>query len=161
MDRIIGLSVPLFTNIHVAISLIGILAGFVLLCGMIAGRFRSGWNNLFLVFTILTSVTGFMFHSKAFGPPHVVGVISLVVLAVALFAQFGLGRQAMARTTYAIAAAIAQWLNVFVLVTQAFQKVHFFHSLAPTGSEPPFLAAQVGVLLLMAWIGWRAAKSGV
>ncbi|WP_294123771.1 hypothetical protein [Sphingomonas sp.] len=161
METIFGLSVPLFTNIHVAISLIGIIAGFVLLCGMMAGRFHSAWNNLFLIFTILTSVTGFMFHSKAFGPPHIVGAISLVVLAVALFAQFGLGRQAMARTTYAITAAIAQWLNVFVLVTQAFQKVPFLHGLAPGGSEPPFLVAQVGALLLMAWIGWRAAKSGV
>jgi hypothetical protein len=161
MDRILGMPVPLFTNIHVAISLIGIAAGFVLLCGMMAGRFRTGWNGLFLVFTILTSVTGFMFHSKAFGPPHVVGAVSLVVLGVALVALFRFDRQGLARPAYAITATIAQWLNVFVLVTQVFQKVPFFNRLAPSGSEPPFLAAQLATLLLMVWIGWRAAKSGV
>lgn len=160
MDTIIGLSVPTFTLVHVAISLIGILAGVVFLCGLAGGRFLGGWNTLFLVFTILTSVTGFFFHSKAFGPPHIVGVISLVVLAVALYALYGAKRVGVWRPIYAITATIAQWFNVFVLITQAFQKIPALNALAPTGGGPVFGAAQAAGLLLFAYLGWRAVKRG-
>lgn len=159
MDTILGLSVPAFTTIHVAISLIGIAAGFVLLGGMAAGRFLTGWNLVFLVFTILTSVTGFFFHSAAFGPAHVVGVISLLVLAVALVALYGFGRRGMWRAVYAVTATIAGWFNAFVLVTQFFQKFAALHALAPNGNEPPFLLSQGLTLLIFVWLGWKAVKS--
>ena len=160
MDTILGMSVPTFTALHTAISLIGILTGLIFLGGLVAGRFMGKWNAGFLIFTILTSVTGFFFHSKAFGPPHVVGVISLVVLAVALYALYGAQRAGVWRPVYAIAATIAQWFNVFVLITQSFQKIHVLNTFAPTGTEPPFLAAQAIGLLLFVYIGWRSVKRG-
>jgi hypothetical protein len=160
MDTILGLSVPAFTALHVAISLIGVVAGLIFLGGLIAARFMTKWNSGFLIFTILTSVTGFFFHSKAFGPPHIVGVISLIVLAVALYALYGAGRTGVWRPVYAITATIAQWFNVFVLITQSFQKIHVLNTFAPNGNEPPFLAAQGIVLLLFVYIGWRAVKRG-
>ncbi len=160
MDTILGMSVPTFTALHTAISLIGILTGLIFLGGLVAGRFMPGWNRGFLIFTILTSVTGFFFHSKAFGPPHIVGVISLVVLAVALYALYGAQRAGVWQPVYAIAATIAQWFNVFVLITQSFQKIHVLNAFAPTGTEPPFLAVQAIGLLLFVYIGWRAVRRG-
>jgi hypothetical protein len=85
---ILGMSLAAFTLLHVIISLLGIASGLVVLAGMLGGRLLNGWNGFFLLTTIATSVTGFMFHSKSFGPPHIVGVISLIVLAVALFALY-------------------------------------------------------------------------
>ena len=158
MDTILGMPVPTFTALHVAISLIGIVTGLIFLGGLIAGRFMTKWNSGFLIFTILTSVTGFFFHSKAFGPPHIVGVISLFVLAVALYALYGAQRTGVWRPVYAIAATIAQWFNVFVLITQSFQKIHVLNGFAPNGTEPPFLAAQGIGLLLFVYIGWRAVR---
>ncbi|MES2096387.1 MAG: hypothetical protein V4459_06480 [Pseudomonadota bacterium] len=155
MDTILGLSVPAFTLLHVIISLIGIAAGLLLFLGWVQGRWSDLWNRIFLVFTILTSVTGFFFHSKAFGPPHVVGVISLIVLAVSLIALYGYNRTGIWRPTYAITAAIAQWFNIFVLITQLFQKVPALASLPPVAG----LVAQGAGLLLMVWLGWRAVKS--
>lgn len=160
MDTILGMSVPTFTALHTAISLVGILTGLIFLGGLVAGRFMAGWNRWFLIFTILASVTGFFFHSKAFGPPHIVGVISLIVLAVALYAFYGAQRAGVWRPVYTIAATIAQWFNVFVLITQSFQKIHVLNTFAPTGTEPPFLAAQAIGLLLFVYIGWRAVKRG-
>jgi hypothetical protein len=141
--------------LHVVISLIGIAAGLLLFLGLSRGRWSDLSNRIFLVFTILTSVTGFFFHSKAFGPPHVVGVISLIVLAVSLIALYGFNRAGIWRPTYATTAAIAQWFNIFVLITQMFQKIPVLASLPPVAG----LVAQGIGLLLMVWLGWRAVKS--
>ena len=158
MDTILGMSVPTFTTLHVAISLIGILAGLVFLGGLVGGRFLRGWNGVFLIFTILTSVTGFFFHSKMIGPPHIVGAISLVVLAVALYALYGAKRAGVWKPIYTITATIAQWFNVFVLIVQSFQKIPVLNQFAPTGTEPAFGAAQGIGLLLFIYIGWRGVK---
>lgn len=159
MSTILGLSVAAFTQIHVAISLIGIAAGLLLFFGLSRGHWSARLNGVFLIFTILTSVTGFFFHSKAFGPPHIVGVISLVVLAVSLIALYGFSRTGIWRPTYAITAAIAQWFNIFVLITQMFQKIPALNALAPNGGGPAFLAAQAAGLVLMVGLGWRAVRS--
>jgi hypothetical protein len=158
---IFGLSVPAFTQLHVVISLIGIAAGLIFLAGLLAGRWLSLWNRAFLVFTILTSVTGFFFHSKMIGPPHVVGVISLVDLAVALVALYGFNRAGLWRTIYTITAVVALYLNVFVLIIQLFQKVAFLNAFAPTGSEPPFAVAQGVALIAFAAAGYRAVRRPV
>lgn len=155
---ILGLSVPTFTLIHVIISLIGIATGLVFLAAYLGGRWLGGWNLWFLVFTILTSVTGFFFHSKVIGPPHVVGAISLVVLAVALLALYGFKRAGIWRPVYTITAVVALYLNVFVLVVQMFQKIPFLNAFAPTGSEPPFAIAQGLVLIAFVIAGWRAVR---
>lgn len=152
-----GISTATFTLAHVAISLFGILAGFVVLAAMIGDRWARRWNGLFLVTTIATSVTGFLFHS-AFGPPHVIGIISLVVLAVALFALYVGALQGWWRLVYVVTATFALYLNFFVGVVQAFQKIPVLQSMAPTKSEPPFFIAQTVVMIAFIALGYFGAR---
>ena len=137
-----------FTLIHVAISLAGIASGFVVMYGLLAGRRLDGWTALFLATTVATSVTGFGFPIVHFGAPHWVGVISLAVLALAILARYALRLTGAWRRIYVICAVLAFYLNVFVGVVQAFQKVPFLRALAPTQSEPPFLFTQLIVLAI-------------
>jgi magnesium-transporting ATPase (P-type) len=145
---ILGMSTAAFTTLHVIISLIGIGSGIVVALGMCQGIRLPRWTALFLLTTVLTSVTGFLFHSAAFGPPQVIGVISLIILAVAIVALYVNHLAGAARWVYIISAVLALWLNAFVGVVQAFQKLPTLHTLAPTQKEPPFFAAQLVVLAL-------------
>lgn len=156
---ILGLTVPAFTALHVVISLVAILAGLVVVALMVSNRRIGGWNGIFLSTTILTSVTGFFFHSKAIGPPHIVGVLSLVILAVALVALYARHLTGGWRATYVASAVAALYFNCFVLVVQMFQKIPAFHAFAPTGSEPPFAVAQGLTLLLFLVLGWLAVRN--
>jgi hypothetical protein len=155
---ILGMSAGTFTLLHVIISLIGIVSGLVVLAAMLAGRQTRGLTAVFLCTTILTSATGFLFHSAKIGPPHIVGVISLVILAVALVALYAKHLQGVWRPTYVITAVIALYLNVFVGVVQSFDKLAPLKALAPTGAEPPFKVAQLVVLVLFAGLGFLAVK---
>lgn len=155
---ILGMSVAAFTLAHVVISLIAIGSGIVVAAGMWRAQQLPAWSALFLLTTIATSVTGFLFHSKSFGPPHVVGVISLVILAVALLARY-LHRLAGAwRAVYVLCVLMALYLNCFVLIVQAFQKVPALKALAPKGSEPPFAITQLLVLGLFVALGFFANR---
>jgi hypothetical protein len=156
-EMILGISTVIFTQLHVLISLMGIVTGIVALLAMLKGHHAGSWVALFLITTIATSVTGFMFHSK-FGPPHVIGVISLAVLAVASAALYVFRLRGRWLQAYVISATIALYLNTFVAVVQTFQKVTFFHSLAPTQSEPPFAIAQGLVLVTFLGLGIVATK---
>jgi hypothetical protein len=113
---------------------------------------------LFLLTTVATSVTGFMFHFASFGPPEIVGVISLVVLSVAILAVYAFKLAGSWRWIYVAAAVCALYLNVFVGVVQTFQKVPFFHALAPTQTELPFIVAQGVVLIAFVALGIAAAR---
>src|SRR5262245_17881068 len=117
---ILGMSVAAFTTLHVVISLIGIITGLVVVLGMIGNRPMPGWTAVFLATTVATSVTGFFFPLKQIGPPHIVGAISLVVLAVTLFALYGARLAGRWRLAYVVTAVIALYLNCFVAVVQAF-----------------------------------------
>jgi hypothetical protein len=152
---IIGLSVATFTLLHVLISLVGIVSG---LWVLLRNDRSAAMTAVFLATTVLTSATGFLFHSAKFGPPHVVGIISLVVLALALFALYGRKLQGAWRPTYVITAVLALYLNCFVGVVQAFDKVAALKALAPKGSEPPFLVAQGVVLIAFVVLGYQAVK---
>jgi hypothetical protein len=156
----LGLSLAAFTQLHVAITLVAILAGLVLFGGAIAGRWPALANGVFLVFTILTSITGFMFPHKPIGPPFIFGVISLVVLAFALYALFGRGMERRWRGAYFAAALLAQWLNMVVLVIQSFQKIPALNALAPTGTEAPLLATQAVLFVAVAYAGWATIWRG-
>ena len=145
---IVGLSISTFTAVHVVVSLLGIFSGVVVLGGMFRSQRLPGWTALFLATTVLTSVTGFIFPSDHLLPSHIVGVISLVVLAVAILALYGYRRAGSWRWIYVASAGVALYLNVFVGVVQAFQKLPFLQPLAPTQSEPPFLITQLVVLAL-------------
>ncbi len=155
---ILGMSTATFTLAHVVISLIGILAGAVVLAGMIAGGRLGSANAVFLVMTVATSVTGFFFQSAGFGPPHVLGVISLVALAVALFALYGRRLAGSWRAVYVVSAVLALYLNVFVAIVQAFQKLSPLKTLAPTQAEPPFVVAQAVVLVAFVIFGILAIR---
>ena len=144
---ILGLSTSTFTLLHVVLSLIGILSGLIVLVGMLGAKRRPGWTLLFLATTIATSVTVF-FPSDGFGPSHIIGVLSLVVLAVALLARYVTRLAGASRWIYVAAALLALYLNVFVGIVQAFQKLAVLQALAPTQSEPPFLYTQLAVLAI-------------
>jgi hypothetical protein len=145
---ILGMSTATFTTLHVIISIIGILSGVVVLYGFLTGRFLRRINDLFLVSTILTSVTGFIFPVTKLLPSHILGILSLIVLALACFAYYGRHLAGPWLRTYIIAAAFAEYFNVFVLVVQLFKHVPTLQALAPTQSEPPFAIAQLLVLIV-------------
>jgi hypothetical protein len=155
---ILGMSVAMFTTLHVLISLLAIFAGLVVLFAMIANHRMNLTTAVFLFTTILTSVTGFFFHSKAIGPPHIVGAVSLVVLAVCLLALYGRKMVGIWRPAYVITAVVALYLNCFVLVAQGFAKIPALNALAPKGTEPPFAIAQAGALLLFVILGYLAVR---
>jgi hypothetical protein len=153
-----GMPLATFTVVHVVLSLIGIGSGFLVMSGLVRGRERHGWTLLFLVTTAATSITGFGFPVDHLLPSHVIGVISLAVLAVAVLPRYGLRVRGEWRRTYVVAAAVALYLNVFVGVVQAFQKISPLHALAPSQTESPFLVAQAAVLALFVILTTVAAR---
>src|SRR2546428_6162291 len=126
-----GMTTSTFTFVHVLLSLVRIGAGFVVLFGLLTGRQLDGWTALFLATTVATSVTGFGFPVDHLLPSHIVGIISLLVLAVALFARYGLHLPGAWRRVYVVCAAVALYLNAFVGVVQAVLKVSALHAVAP------------------------------
>ena len=133
----------MFTLVHVILSLVGIAAGLVVMFGFLTARIFPLWNRIFLATTIATSATGFLFPFGGITPGIVIGVVSLVVLALAIVAL----RKGWTRT-YMITAAIAEFFNVLVLIVQSFQKVPALHVYAPTGKEPVVGVCQLIVLLV-------------
>jgi hypothetical protein len=150
------MALRIFTRAHVAISLVAIVAGLIVVCGLLAGQSMDGWTLVFLVTTVLTSVTGFGFPFEKFLPSHALGIISLVVLAVALFARYSLHMDGAWRRVYVVGAVLALYLNVFVLIVQAFLKVPTLKSRAPTQSEPSFVLTQMVNLAVFVGVGIAA-----
>ena len=142
-----------YTIVHTLISLVGIFTGFVVLFGLLAGKRLDGWTKWFLITTVATSVTGFFFPFHGFTPAHGVGTISLLVLAVAIFARYPRHLAGHWRWIYGVTALLALYLNVFVGVVQAFLKVPALHAMAPTQTEPPFKLTQLVVLSLFVLFG--------
>lgn len=147
-----------YTLIHVVLSLVGIFAGLIVAGGFLAGQRLDRWTGVFLVSTILTNLTGFGFPFTAFLPSHAVGIISLVVLAVALFARFVKHLAGTWRAIYVAGCVLALYLNVFVLLAQLFLRLPALVAAAPTQSEAPFLITQLLVLALFVWLGIAAVK---
>jgi hypothetical protein len=150
---ILGLSIPAFIALHVAISLVGIVSGLIALPAQARGHFLPRTQAIFLVTTLLTSLTGFLFPFRGFTPAIGVGIISTLVLILAFVALYGLKLRGRARAVYAVSATAALWMNLFVLVVQSFLKVPALNAFAPTGKEPPFLAAQGLLLIVMLILG--------
>ena len=156
---ILGMSTSTFTLVHVVLSLVGIVAGLIVVFGMFASKKLEGWTALFLATTVLTSMTGFFFPFDHILPSHIVGIISLVVLAIAILALYALRLAGAWRWIYVVSAVMALYLNVFVGVVQAFQKLPLLASLAPTQSEPPFVIAQSVVLVIFIGFGVVTVRS--
>jgi hypothetical protein len=155
---ILGMSTSLFTQLHVLLSLVGIGAGLIVLIGLLGGRRNGFWTALFLITTVLTSVTGFAFPNAHITPGIALGVLSLVALALAIPALYVFHLAGAWRRTYVITACIALYFNVFVLVAQLFKHVPFLTKLDPTQPGLPFLIAQVLILGIFVWLTIRAAK---
>ncbi len=153
-----GMTTSTFTLAHVLLSLLGIGSGVVVMFGLLTGRQLDGWTGLFLATTVATSVTGFGFPIDHLLPSHKVGVISLVVLAVAIIARYVLHLRGAWCRIYVVGAAVALYLNVFVGVVQAFEKVPALSALAPKQTEPPFVITQLVVLVLFIGLTIVAAK---
>jgi hypothetical protein len=146
-----------FTAFHVLLSLIGIVSGFVVVYGLLVSKRLDGWTKLFLWTTAATSVTGFLFPVHKLLPGHVLGILSLIVLAIAFLARYRRGMAGGWRRTYVICAVVALYFNVFVLIVQLFEKVPALQALAPTQSEPPFQVAQLVALVIFAALAIRSA----
>jgi len=142
-----------FTDVHVAISLVAIFSGFVVLFGLLTSRRLDHWTSFFLLTTAATSVTGFLFPFHGFTPAIVVGIISLVVLAVAIFARYPRKLVGAWRPLYVISALTALYLNVFALIAQVFLNIPAVKALAPTLLEPPFFVTQLLVLIVFVVLG--------
>ena len=156
---ILGMSITTFITVHVILSLIGIVAGLVVVFGMIQGKHWEVWAAAFLATTILTSLTGFPIPPFGLDPPRIVGILSLALLAAAVAALYMFHLARHWRWIYIVASTAALYLNCFVAVVQTFQKVPLVTALAPTQSEPPFAIAQLIVLASLIALGVLAARN--
>lgn len=154
----LGFSLSTFTIVHVVISLIAIATGLVVTYGMLRAERMEAWTAAFLMTTLLTSVTGFMFPFTQFLPSHAFGVISLVLLVPTLLGRYVYHLKGAWRWIYTLGAVILLYLNVFVLVVQLFLKVPAIHALAPTQAEPPFAIAQGITLPIFAMLAYLTAR---
>jgi hypothetical protein len=162
---IIGLSIQNFTILHVVITLIAIASSFVVMFGMLGSKRLPGWTAICLLFTVLTSVTGFMFPIHGFTPALGVGALSIILLALALYGLYAKHLVGGWRWIYVVTAVAAFWFNVFVLLVQSFEKVKLLNAAAPMVGPPfaepvntHFVIAQGVALLFFVVMGFLAAK---
>src|SRR5260221_7290796 len=149
---ILGMSLSPFVPVHVIISLIAIVSGIIVMFGLLTSKRMPGLTAIFLLFTILTSATGFLIPpllSEKLLPSHMIGILSLVLLAIACIALYVMNLSGLWRSVYIVTAMTSLYLNIFVLIIQAFLKVPALHALAPSvpPSEPPFAILQ-GIVLV-------------
>lgn len=151
-----GLSPQVF--IHVVISLAAIAVGFVVILGMLKSQRLPWWTAWFLSLTVTTSATGIVLPAHKILPAHILAVLSFVALGVAIYSLYSQKLAGKWRAAYVITAIASQYLNVFVLVVQSFQKITFLKPLAPTQSEPPFVIAQLVALMAFLVLGTLAVR---
>jgi hypothetical protein len=146
---VLGMSLSAFTTLHVIISLIGIVSGLVAMFGLLGSNRMPGMTALFLLTTILTSATGFLFPFEKLLPSHIIGILSLVLLAIACIALYAMKLSGAWRWIYVVTAMVSLYLNVFVLVIQSFLKIPALTALAP-GNPPsgPVFAVVQGIVLV-------------
>jgi len=147
-----------FAHFHVVLSLLGILSGFVVVFGLLFAKRLDAWTAVFLLATLLTSVTGFLFPFHKFLPSYGVGIVSLIVLALAIPAHYVFHLAGGWRRTYVFTATGALYLNVLVLMAQLFARVPALKALAPAQSEPPFLVTQLIVIAVFIVLGIFATR---
>ena len=160
---ILGMSTATFVLVHVVISLIAIVSGLIVMFGMLGSKSQPGLTAIFLLFTILTSATGFVIPplvSETLLPSHIFGILSLALLAIACIALYVMNFAGAWRWIYVVTALLSLYLNVFVLVTQSFLKIPALTALAP-GNPPagPVFGVAQGIVLvffvLMIIGAWR------
>jgi hypothetical protein len=149
---ILGMSLHTFVLVHTAISIVAIIAGFVVMFGMLKSTRPGGLTALFLLLTILTSATGFLIPplvSDKLLPSHIIGGLSLGLLLIACIALYAMKLSGGWRWIYVVTALLALYFNTFVLVIQSFLKIPALTALAP-GNPPagPVFAVVQGVVLV-------------
>jgi drug/metabolite transporter (DMT)-like permease len=154
---ILGMST--FTYVHTVLSLIALVAGLIVVIGLLTSKRLDWWTALYLASAVATSATGFGFKVDSYGASHVIGGISLVVLLVAILARYVLHLAGAWRWIYAVTAVGGVYFLVFVAIAQAFKKVPALMTLAPTLSEPPFALAQLGALVVFVVLAIAAART--
>ena len=147
-----------FTWVHTALSVAALIAGLIVVIGLFTSKTLGGWTAIFLATAIATSATGFGFPFQSFGASHWIGVISLVVLVLAVLARYVLHYAGAWRWLYAVCIVVAFYFLVFVLIAQAFKKVPALAALAPTLSEPPFAIAQLVAMVIFVVIAVATAR---
>lgn len=155
----LSLSLSAFTTFHVALSLVGIASGLIVLYGLLSAKRMSGMTALFLATTLATTLTGFLFPFNGFTPAIGVGIVSTAALAVTIAARYLFRLAGSWRWIYAGGAVLSLYLNVFVLIAQAFQKIPALNVYAPTGSEPPFTVAEGATLLAFIVLGLLSLRT--
>lgn len=155
---VLGISLELFTLVHVVISLAGIVSGLVVAYGLLNGARLDRWTAFFIGTTMLTSVTGYLFPFHGLLPSHIVGGISILVLLLAIVARYARNLAGAWRRAYVVTVTLALYLNVFVLIVQGFRKVAVLKALAPTGTETPFNLVQLVVLAAFVLLAVAADK---
>lgn len=154
----LGMSLQTFTLFHVVISVAGIVSGLIVVLGMLNAKTLGNWTALFLITTVATSVTGFMFPFEGFKPSYAVGILSLIALALAIVALYGRHIAGAWRWIYVVSSVVALYFNVFVAIVQSFQKVPALHAMAPAGKELPFLIAQLLAMAIFILLGVLSVK---
>jgi hypothetical protein len=159
MEEILMLvSLPTYTLIHVVLSLVGVIAGLVVVGGLMAGVRFGRWVALFLAATVMTNITGFGFPFVTLLPSHIVGALSLLVLPVAIAALYWMHLAGPWRQVFVVLSVLALYLNVFVLLAQLFQKIPVLATLAPNPQAPAFAVTQGLALMLFVGLGWAAVR---
>ena len=154
----LGMSLPVFTAFHTIISLIAIVTGLFVVFGFLTARLLPILTAIFLITTVATSATGFLFPFHGFKPSYAVGILSLVMLAIAIVARYIGHINGSWRWIYVVSSVVSLYFNVFVLVVQSFAKIPALKALAPTQTEPPFAVAQIIVMILFILIGIYSVK---
>src|ERR1700726_3513998 len=151
---ILGMSLATFTIVHVIVSLIGIVAGILVMSGLLGSGRKPGMTAIFLLFTILTSATGFPFPFEKLLPSHMIGILSLVLLAIACIALYGMKLSGSWRWIYVVTALLSLYFNIFVLIIQSFLKIPALTVLAPGNppSGPAFAVVQGFVLVVFVFL---------
>jgi hypothetical protein len=155
---ILGLSLAQFTFQHVVLSLLGIAAGFFMMFGFLTSRQLRMMTALFFLATAGTSLSGFLFPNKTVTPAIVLGVLSIIALALALFAQNVKKLTGAWRAVYVISVCAAFYFNFFVLIAQLFAKVPALKAIAPAPTSPAFGIAQLALLAIFVLLTTRAVK---
>jgi len=138
----------IYTIIHTLISLVAIFTGFVVLFGLLSGKRLDGWTKWFLITAVATTVTGFFFPFHGLTPAISLGLISLPLLALTIYARYPKNLAGAWRLIYVLGAVISLYFNVFVGVVQSFEKIPALDAMAPTQTEQPFKLTQLTVLSL-------------
>ena len=136
----------IFTLLHVVLSVVMLVAGAVVVNGLLSSRNAGRWEPVFLIFTFATNASGFGFPFVTLLPSHIIGIVALVLLAVMLVARYAFALAGPWRAIYVGGVVFSLFFDVFVLVAQAFGKIPALQQLAPIGGKPPFAIAEVVVL---------------